>query len=216
MKQTKNLEIVYLLSNPSMPNIYKIGCTKTNDVTERMKNLYTTGVPTPFQCLRACKVDDCKKAEAMLHKAFAKYRIAPNREFFKIDEIDAILAIYEYINQDGIDITTDIRTETDENMSDIDRSAINNIERIQKSPKLNFKAMGIPIGTRLQFIKDGNIEVEVADETNKISYNGTKMTLTKITKQILGVPQKKSLRPTGMWLCEGRNLLAIYNEILAK
>lgn len=215
MKQTKNLEIVYLLSNPSMPNIYKIGCTKANDVAERMKRLQTTGVPTPFECLRASKVDDCKKAETMLHTAFAKYRITPNREFFKIDDIETILVIFEYINQDGIDITDDIRTETDQNMPDADKSAIEMIDKKQKSPRINFKAMGIPIGARLQFVPDSNIEVTVADNANKVSYNGTEASLTKITKQILGLTQK-SIRPTGKWSYKGRNLLVIYNETLAK
>lgn len=215
MKQTKNLETVYFLSNPSMPNIYKIGRTKNNDVTERMKRLQSTGVPTPFECLRASKVDDCRKAEAMLHKAFAQYRIAPNREFFKIDDIETILVIFDYINQDGIDITDDIRTETDRNMPDADKSAIEMLGKKQKSPRINFKAMGIPVGVRLQLVKDSNIEVTVADSKNKVSYNGTEASLTKITKQILGLPQK-SIRPTGMWSYKGRNLLVIYNETLAK
>ena len=42
--------IVYVLSNPAMPEIVKIG--KTSDLTERMKSLSKpTGVPLAFECV---------------------------------------------------------------------------------------------------------------------------------------------------------------------
>ena len=37
--------IVYLLTNPYMPGLVKIGMTKQEDLEKRMKELYTTGVP---------------------------------------------------------------------------------------------------------------------------------------------------------------------------
>ena len=46
--------IVYLLTNPVMPGLVKIGMTTQEDIDKRMKELYTTGVPVPFECkLRA-------------------------------------------------------------------------------------------------------------------------------------------------------------------
>lgn len=42
-------EIVYVLTNPSMPGLVKIGKTTQKEVSERMTQLYTTGVPTPFE-----------------------------------------------------------------------------------------------------------------------------------------------------------------------
>lgn len=55
--------IVYLLTNPVMPGLVKIGMTAQEDIDKRMKELYTTGVPVPFECQYACKVDknDCLK-----------------------------------------------------------------------------------------------------------------------------------------------------------
>ena len=42
--------IVYLLTNPYMPGLVKIGMTKQEDLEKRMKELYTTGVPVAFEC----------------------------------------------------------------------------------------------------------------------------------------------------------------------
>ena len=74
--------IVYLLTNPVMPGLVKIGMTTQEDIDKRMKELYTTGVPVPFECKFACKVkkSDCLKIEKALHKAFDPQRINQNRE----------------------------------------------------------------------------------------------------------------------------------------
>lgn len=57
--------IVYLLTNPCMPGLVKIGMTTQEDIDKRMRELYTTGVPVPFECQFACKVNnkDCAKIE---------------------------------------------------------------------------------------------------------------------------------------------------------
>ena len=44
--------LVYVLSNPAMPWLVKIGQT-TNKITSRMNELNTTGVPVPFECFTA-------------------------------------------------------------------------------------------------------------------------------------------------------------------
>ena len=45
--------IVYVLTNPAMPGIVKIGMTEREDVQRRMTELYSTGVPLPFECVIA-------------------------------------------------------------------------------------------------------------------------------------------------------------------
>ena len=87
--------IVYLLTNQSMPGLVKIGMTTQKEIEQRMKELYTTGVPLPFECQFACKVkkSDCAKIEKALHTAFSPSRVNPNREFFRIqvEQAKAIL-----------------------------------------------------------------------------------------------------------------------------
>lgn len=73
--------IVYLLTNPVMPGLVKIGMTGQEDIDKRMKELYTTGIPVPFECQYACRVEksDCGKIEKALHVAFAPQRVNVNR-----------------------------------------------------------------------------------------------------------------------------------------
>ena len=75
---------VYCFSNPSMPDLLKVGFTeRTPD--ERISDLYTTGVPTPFVIEFAKKVINPRHKEKFLHKLLDKYteRWCARREFFR-------------------------------------------------------------------------------------------------------------------------------------
>jgi hypothetical protein len=50
--------IVYVLTNPAMPGIVKIGKTSRESVHTRLNELYSTGVPVPFECAFAGRVQD--------------------------------------------------------------------------------------------------------------------------------------------------------------
>ena len=210
METSKNYEIVYLLSNPSMPGIYKIGTTERKDISARMNELYTTGVPTRFECIRACKVKDGKRAESMLHTVFMKDRINPNREFFRI-EPEQVIVIFDYIEQNNADVTFEVQNELQPN-TDADNNAIEVIESAQKTPRLNFKAMGIPVGAQLAFTKNPSIMVEIADEVNHIKYKDEITTLSNVTKKLVGY----IVRPTSYWYYGEKNVLEIYNETFGK
>ena len=101
--------IVYLLTNPVMPGLVKIGMTTQEDIDKRMKELYTTGVPVPFECQFACKVKktDCAKIEKALHAAFAPQRVNSNREFFRISPDQAIAILELFHHEDVTDEITD-------------------------------------------------------------------------------------------------------------
>ena len=96
--------IVYVLTNPAMPGIVKIGMTDKNDVRDRMKDLYTTGVPLPFECViaRQMKEREAATIEDALHTAFGPSRMNPSREFFEIDpeQVEAVLRVMP-----GVDVT---------------------------------------------------------------------------------------------------------------
>ena len=47
--------IVYVLTNPAMPGMVKIWKTG-REVEARLNDLYTTGVPLPFECTYAARV----------------------------------------------------------------------------------------------------------------------------------------------------------------
>jgi hypothetical protein len=48
---------IYILSNPSMRDIYKIGLT-TNSVRQRIAELYTTGIPTRYAAEKIFEVEE--------------------------------------------------------------------------------------------------------------------------------------------------------------
>jgi hypothetical protein len=99
-------QYLYIFSNPSMPGLLKIGCT-TRAPHERRLELHTTGVPTAFDIEYACEVADCWACEQAAHRALDRYRIVPNREFFKVSiktaikKIQAVIGPYREIEPGG-------------------------------------------------------------------------------------------------------------------
>ncbi|HEX2655229.1 MAG TPA: GIY-YIG nuclease family protein, partial [Xanthobacteraceae bacterium] len=76
-------EIVYILINEAMPGLIKIGRTN-QDLAARIKGLYQTGVPLPFELFFACEVHSSADVEGKLHEAFGDHRVSKNREFFRL------------------------------------------------------------------------------------------------------------------------------------
>lgn len=196
--------MVYVLTNPAMPGIVKIGLTTRDKIDSRLKELFKTNVPVPFKCEFACKVDDCAKVENALHLAFGPYRF-PQREFFKI-EPDQAIAILKLLEKK--EITAEINKEINESTTKEERDAGEKLEK-QRRPPLNFKEMGIAVGSQLKFTED-NTQVEVVEE-KKVKYclNET-FSLTGVTKKLLNLDY--AVQPTGYWLYNGKNLKDIYEE----
>lgn len=64
---SSNHGYVYILSNPGMPGLLKIGMTRF-DPTRRVQELSSaTGVPTPFQLVYYREFHDCVAAELEIH-----------------------------------------------------------------------------------------------------------------------------------------------------
>lgn len=91
---------VYILRNPSMPGIVKIGKT-TRSVEQRCNELWQTGVPTPFEIVHSVVSPDCHGLEAWIHSILPDLRVSGSREFFRMTEEQAILqvdgALYEQV-----------------------------------------------------------------------------------------------------------------------
>jgi hypothetical protein len=80
---------VYILINPSMPGVVKVGCT-LRDSRARARKLRTTGVPTPFEVAFEIFADDHEKVEQAMHAQLASFRVCNDREFFRYPLKDAI------------------------------------------------------------------------------------------------------------------------------
>ena len=86
---------VYVLLNPSMPEIYKVGMTDRTP-EERAKELSaSTSVATPFLVIYKQRTNYPKQLEFVVHKELEKSnsRVNQNREFFNGDPSVAIRAI---------------------------------------------------------------------------------------------------------------------------
>ena len=75
---------VYILLNPTQPNLYKIGYTK-NTPDERAKQISNaTGVALPYKVEWAFHCDNGFNLEQEVHHKLGEYRVNGNREFFQI------------------------------------------------------------------------------------------------------------------------------------
>ena len=82
---------VYVLSNPSMPGLVKIGMSSAGGHV-RAKQLYQTGVPTPFVIEFQIYTSGYKEIEAELHSRLDSCRL-DGREFFRVDVDDAVVEV---------------------------------------------------------------------------------------------------------------------------
>ena len=199
--------IVYLLTNPYMPGLVKIGMTKQEDLDKRMKELYTTGVPVPFECQFACKVNnkDCAKIEKALHTAFDPQRVNKNREFFRInvEQAKAILELFHHT-----DVTEDVSEEIQNDLTDEDKAASIKAQATHRPP-LNFFEMGMQKGDILQWREDPSIAISVYSGRS-VLYDGKEIAISALTRDLKNA--KYYVAPGQYWLFNGRLLSDIYDE----
>ena len=94
MNMHDNVGHVYVMINPSMEGVVKIGRTAKNAYI-RARDLRTTGVPKKFVVLWTEFVRASDEVEKKLHTLFANHRSDSHREFFDVKPRDAIAALIE-------------------------------------------------------------------------------------------------------------------------
>jgi hypothetical protein len=77
-----SIGFIYLLSNPSMPCYYKIGCTERSPHARAAELSNATGVPEPFRVQLYFETEGFQWREQSLHAHLADFRPNPQREFF--------------------------------------------------------------------------------------------------------------------------------------
>ena len=192
------METVYILTNQSMPNLIKIGYTSRNDLNERIKELYSTGVPTPFECYYACQVEDGKRIEQILHILFKEDRVNNKREFFTThpEKVEIALSLINPIN-----VTPNLY----EYLSTEESETIETNNR-KRSANFTFSSVDIPIGSTLYFSYNLNITCTVHSD-NTVMYNGEILTLTEAARNT-GLISYKSLQGPRFWLFDDESLVS--------
>lgn len=190
-------EIVYLLTNPTMPDLVKIG--RTIDLETRLRSLSThSGVPVPFECYYACEVVDSVKVERALHEAFGDHRINPKREFFRLNPERAV-AILELVAVKNATLIAEVAE---------DQAELDALHREQsRREQFRFSMVDIKPGAILKFSKDENITAQVVDD-KRIEFEGevtsTSAAATKLLHRI-GWTLRAAQGPL-YWLYEGETL----------
>ena len=193
---------VYVLTNPAMPNMVKIGKT-TRDVELRLADLYSTGVPLPFECEYAAKVKDVDKTEKAFHTAFEPSRVNPKREFFNInpEQATAVLSLMAI---------EDVTPSVQEKAKTIDIEATASAEKFKKKrrPTINYFEMGLKEGDILKFGR--NEESCKVLNGRQVSYQGEIWFLSNLTNKLLDRTGPMDGSP--YWYFNGKNLKDLYNE----
>jgi hypothetical protein len=194
------MSFVYILINEAMPGLIKIGRTTTS-VKQRISELNSpAGIPLPFTCYYAARVEDCVKVERKLHEAFGDHRVRDKREFFWLSPHRAQAALELAALED----VTPREEIIDEFPEDAERGLIRETNR-RVLP--TFSQYQIPLGSKLYLTKDSNITA-IVDGERSVSYNGESMSLSAAALQ--GLRQLgynwKSAHGAAYWEYEGETI----------
>ena len=164
------MSFVYILINESMPGLIKIGRTTTS-VKQRMSELNApAGIPLPFTCYYAARVEDSVKVERKLHEAFGDHRVRERREFFWLSPHRAQAALELAALEDV--------TPREEIIDDFPEDAELGLIRETKRRVLpTFTQYQIPIGSILKLTKDPSITATI-DGERSVLFNGESMALS--------------------------------------
>jgi T5orf172 domain len=202
------VDIVYILTNQAMPGMVKIGFTK-DELAWRIKGLYNTSVPLPFELFYACEVKDCAQVEALLHDAFDDHRVSKSREFFRIhpERIKSALRLAEIRE---IRLGDQEVFETPQEQKEV--------ETAKRRSRFRFAMIGLKPGTVLELEKDPKITCTTVDELNHVDYNGNVTSLSDAALQAvttLGIKWPSASGPWE-WTYQGKRLDDIRHEIEEK
>ena len=187
-----------------MPGLVKIGMTDDANPDTRVSQLYSTGVPLPFEVAYTCRVDNAFEVERARHSAFSPQRVNPRREFFRIDPAQAI-AILQLL--DRPDATSELAHEVEQDP--VSQQALRDARACR--PNLNCREMGIPVGAVV--VADTNPDVTLTvtgDKKVRIGDQPDEMFFTATTRQALGL--EYDVRPAPLWRYNGRLLSELYEE----
>src|SRR5579883_2028925 len=201
-------EIVYVLVNEAMPGLIKIGRTY-GYLPTRIKQLYTSGVPLPFELFFACEVKNAAFVEAQLHEAFGDHRISRTREFFRLAPERAKAAL-------SIASIKEIRIGDEEIFETAEEKA--EVESAKRRSKFRLSMIGIKPGTELQLAKDTKVVCRTIDEINQVEFRGDITSLSDAARQAINSLGYSWDNVSGPWewTYHGRRLDEIRREIEEK
>ena len=198
--------IVYVITNPEMPGLVKIGHT-SQTIEQRLRDLDKTGVPVPFECVAAWEFEDASGVEGTLHQAFADRRVRRSREFFRVSPGQPI-AVLERFGARDVTPQGDV---LDERNADDDRASLKAAR--ERRERFRFDMVEIEPGTTLKSVWDESVTCTVVDD-RRVEFKGVAMTLSAAAKRVLGDLGKRWTSVSGpeSWRHGDQTLAAIRDE----
>lgn len=204
----QDLQTVYVLTNPAMPGIVKIGMTRASDAGERIAALgSSTAVPLPFDCVYACNVPDARKVEQALHLAFAPDRINPSREFFRT-KASQVVAILELLHQGKV-VTAQVEAQAE---AKTDPESLESAAKDKRKmrPKIDYLAIGLKVGDIITF-RDGVTTATIAGP-HTVSYQGDESSLQRVSLKLMPEIVGRGVASKLYWSINGQSLADLYEE----
>ena len=199
-------QIVYILENPFMPDIIKIGFTEKS-LEKRLSSLYNSSVPVPFECYFAAEVDDARDIESLLHQTFGDLRVNNSREFFRVSPENVRILLERFgteIEVGNLDIPNE------------DKNALNKAVSEARSIReaFNFKMVSIEPGSELVFLRDEN-ETAVVLDHKKITHRNSETSLSAAALLLLNEMGSARTTVAGprFWKYEGEILSDLRNRM---
>ena len=187
-------EIVYILTNESMPGIVKIG--RTNRTAEiRARDLDTTALPTPHEVHYAAEVKDSQEDEHWLHDVFADRRVRDNREFFTVGPERVVSALKRVEIRD---VTKEGRESNP--LSEEEEKKVEEVKK--KRSRFDFEEHGIKVGEEIYFSRDEGEKATVL-KNNKIQWRGEETTTSASAKELL---MGSNVSGSLYWMYDGETL----------
>ena len=199
--------IVYVIANPAMPGIVKIGRT-TQTVEQRLRDLDSTGVPVPFECVAAWEFENDATVERTLHRAFADHRVRQSREFFRIQP-DRPIAILEEFGAKDVTPQSDV---VDEQNAADDQASLDDAR--SRRERFRFGMVGIKPGSVLTSVWDPNVTCEVVDDRT-VKFGDEVTTLSAAAKRVIRDRGKgwKSVSGPDSWCYGDKTLTVLRDEV---
>jgi hypothetical protein len=202
--------VVYILTNPEMETLIKIGKCSTGRLLERIREINRhEAVPIPFQVFYAAQVADKDFVERQMHEIFGDRRPNSRREFFRVDPVRARAALRMVALEDlTVGSGTSDEPESEEALQ----------REIQRKPPLNMRAIGIPEDAMLVHVDDPTITCVVRGP-REVEFDGQRMSLSaaaRIVAEKAGKLVASGAYQGGQyWLYEGETLVEIRRRVEA-
>ncbi len=136
---------VFVLTNPAMPGLVRICFDSYSEDEALIRALHRAGVPFPFKVEFDCQVPNPEEVENALQVAFGPYRVNSKRNLYQIEPEQAIALLRSlYVEE------TTQQVSSSSNSGEVDPQSLSAADQIDiHRPSINFKEMGILIGSTL-------------------------------------------------------------------